>query len=88
MPPGWTSLLAAVQADAGGLSVTIPSTSGGNNNPYSPRSSSNNYVTVTVQCRLSLLALGSDRGFPSIGGPMNLTQSVTMPMPASTATVN
>jgi hypothetical protein len=88
MPSGWTSLSTAVQADAGNLTVTIPSTSGGNSNPYSPQLSSNNYVTVTAQCNFTLLTLGSDGGFPSIGRTMTLSQSVTMPMPNSTATVN
>jgi hypothetical protein len=87
IPSGWTSLSTAVQADAGDLTVTVPSTSGGSNNPYSPQSSSNNYVTVTVQCNFTLLTLGADGEFPSIGSSMTLTQSVSMPMPASTGTV-
>jgi hypothetical protein len=87
LPSGWTSLSAAVQADAGSLTVTIPSTSGGNANPYSPQSSSNNYVTVTAQCNFTLLTVGSDQEFPSIGNTLTLSQSVTMPYPASTATV-
>ncbi len=87
LPSSWTSLATAVQADAGNLTVTIPATSGGEANPYSPQSSTNNYVTVTVQCDFPLLALGSYGGFPSIGGSITLTQSVSMPYPASTATV-
>jgi hypothetical protein len=87
LPSGWTSLSAAVQDDAGNLTVTIPSTSGGNSNPYSPKLGANNYVTVTVQCDFSLLTLGSDRGFPSIGSTMTLTQSCSMPMPPTTGTV-
>jgi hypothetical protein len=87
LPSGWTSLSTAVQADAGNLTVTVPGTSGGNSNPYSPRSSSGNYVTVTVQSDFTLLTLGSDRGFPSIGSTMTLTQSVSMPMPPSAGTV-
>jgi Flp pilus assembly protein TadG len=88
IPSNWTSLSAAVEADAGGLTVTVPSTSGGNANPYSPQSSSNNYVTVTVQTTFSTLTLGSNSNFPSIGGSYRLTQTVSMPMPASTGTVN
>jgi hypothetical protein len=87
LPSGWTSLLAAVQADAGSLTVTLPTSAGGNANPYSPQSSSNNYVTVTAQCDFTLLTLGSDQEFPSIGSTFTLSQSVTMPYPASTATV-
>ena len=33
MPSGWTSLSAAVQADAGNLTVTVPSTYGGYSQP-------------------------------------------------------
>lgn len=87
VPASWTDLKTAVQADEGNLSVTIPKTYGGNANPYSPQSSSNNYVTVTVQCSFTLLTLGSDQGLPAIGTPITLTQSVSMPYPASTATV-
>jgi hypothetical protein len=87
LPAGWSSLSAAVQADAGSLSVTIPNTSNSNSNPYSPQATSNNYVTVTVQCDFTLLTLGSNGGLPSIGNSMTLTQSVSMPMPASAGTV-
>ncbi|HZW30872.1 MAG TPA: TadE/TadG family type IV pilus assembly protein [Isosphaeraceae bacterium] len=87
LPSGWTSLSTAVQADAGNLTVTLPSTADGNANPYSPQASSNNYVTVTVQCNFTLLTLGAERGLPSIGGTLTLTQTVSMPYPASTATV-
>ncbi len=85
LPSNWTSLATAVQADAGNLTVTLPSTYGGNANPYSPKASTNNYVTVTVQCSFTLLMLGSDANFPTIGRTLTLTQSVSMPMPASTA---
>jgi TadE-like protein len=94
LPSGWAGLSSngttspsayAVQADQGNLSVTLPSTSGGKANPYSPASSTNNYVTVTVQCNFTLITLGADQGFPSIGSSMTLTQSVSMPMPASTS---
>jgi Flp pilus assembly protein TadG len=87
LPSGWTSLSTAVQADAGNLTVTIPSTYNGNSNPYSPAASSGNYVTVTVQSNFTLLTLGSDGGFPSIGSSMTLTQSVSMPMPPSAQAV-
>jgi hypothetical protein len=87
VPSGWTSLSTAVQADAGNLTITVPSTYGGNSNPYSPQASSNNYVTVTVQCNFTLITLGSDGNFPSIGHTVTLTQQASMPMPASTATV-
>jgi Flp pilus assembly protein TadG len=87
VPSGWTSLSAAVQADSGGLTVTVPGTANGNTNPYSPKSGSNNYVTVTVQCNFTLLTLGSDDSFPSIGQTLTLSRSASMPMPASTATV-
>ncbi len=85
LPPSWTSLTTAVQADAGNLTVTIPSTYGGNANPYSPKVATNNYVTVTVQANFTLLMLGADKSFPSIGTTLTLTQSVSMPLPASTA---
>jgi hypothetical protein len=87
LPSGWTSLSTAVQADDGSLTVTVPSTYNGNSNPYSPQASSNNYVTVTVQCSFTLLTLGGDGEFPSIGRTLTLTQSASMPMPASTRTV-
>jgi hypothetical protein len=83
LPSGWTSMSAAVDSDAGNLTVTIPSSYGGNANPYSPKSATNNYVTVTVQSTFTLLTLGSDRGFPSIGRSMTLTQSASMPFPAN-----
>lgn len=87
LPSNWTSLSAAVQADAGNLTVTVPSTYNGNNNPYSPQASSGNYVTVTVQCNFTLLTLGSNSVFPSLANTMTLTQSVSMPMPPSAAAV-
>jgi Flp pilus assembly protein TadG len=83
LPSSWTSMSAAVDSDAGNLTVTIPSSSGSNANPYSPKSATNNYVTVTVQSTFTLLTLGSDRGLPSIGGSMTLTQSASMPFPAN-----
>jgi Flp pilus assembly protein TadG len=87
LPSEWTSLSAAVQADAGNLNVTIPSSYNGNSNPYSPEANSSNYVTVTVQCNFTLLTLGSNNGLPSIGNTMTLTQSVSMAMPPQAAAV-
>jgi Flp pilus assembly pilin Flp len=85
LPTNWTSLTTAVQADEGNLTVTLPSSSGGNANPYSPEASTNNYVTVTVQCSFTLLMLGGDKGFPAIGQTLTLSQSVSMPLPANAA---
>lgn len=87
VPLGWTSVDQAVQADAGNLNVTLPSSTGNLSNPYSPGLSSNNYVTVTVQCAFPLLTLGSNGIFPGISGTVTLTQSAAMPMPASTGPV-
>lgn len=87
VPSGWTSLSEAVQADAGNLTVTLPSGIGNFGNPYSPELSSNNYVTVMVQCDFPLLTLGSNGSFPGISGKVTLTQSAAMPMPASTGPV-
>ena len=87
LPSGWTSLSAAVQADAGNLNVTIPSTYKSNSNPYSPGANTSNYVTVTVQCNFTLLTLGGDGGMPSIGNAMTLTQTASMPMPPQAAAV-
>ncbi len=87
LPSGWTSLSAAVQADAGNLTVSIPSKIGNISNPYSPQSASNNYVTVVVQCNFTPLTLGANGGFPTIGGTLTLTQVAAMPMPVSTGTV-
>ena len=49
----------------------------------SPASSTNNYVTVTATTTFSPIALPSMHGLPSIPGTVTLTQSVTMPFPAS-----
>ncbi len=87
VPSGWTSLSQAVQADAGSLTVTLPSGIGNFGNPYSPEASTNNYVTVAVQCDFPLLTLGSNGSFPGISGTVTLTQSAAMPMPASTGPV-
>jgi Flp pilus assembly protein TadG len=76
LPSGWTSLATAVQADEGsGLSVTATATS--------PASSTNNYVTVTATATFSPIAFPSLSGLPGIPGTVTLTQSCTMPFPAS-----
>jgi hypothetical protein len=80
LPSGWTSLATAVQADEGsGLSVTATATS--------PASSSNNYVTVTATATFSPIALPALHGLASIPGTVTLTQSVSMPFPASASPV-
>jgi Flp pilus assembly protein TadG len=76
LPSGWTSLATAVQADEGsGLTVTATATS--------PASTTNNYVTVTATATFSPIAFPSLHGLPSIPGTVTLTQSVSMPFPAS-----
>ena len=87
LPQGWTSLTTAVQADAGNLNVSVPSSVNHQSNPYSPQLSTDNYVTVTVQAPFVLLTLGSNSQFPSMSGTLTLTQSVSMPMPSSTGPV-
>jgi Flp pilus assembly protein TadG len=79
IPAGWTSLSAAAQADAGALNVTATATS--------PESSTNNSVTVTTTATYSLVALPAIRGFSSIPGSITLSQSATMPFPASASIV-
>ena len=76
LPSGWTSLATAVQADEGsGVSVTGSATS--------PASATNNYVTVTTTATFAPIALPSMHGLPSIPGTITLSQSVSMPYPAS-----
>ena len=87
MPSGWTSLSAAVQADQGNLTVTIPSTYDSQANPYTPASGTNNYITVTVQCNFSLISYPSFSNLPSVPGSLTLVQTTTMPYPASMAAV-
>jgi Flp pilus assembly protein TadG len=79
VPSSWTSLASAVQADEGGMSVTATATS--------PALSSNNYVTVTATTTYKPIALGLMRGFPSIPSSLTLSQSATMPYPASASAV-
>jgi Flp pilus assembly protein TadG len=81
LPSGWTSLATAVQADEGsGLTVTATATS--------PASSTNNYVTVTATASFAPIAFPALHGLPSIPGTVTLTQSVSMPFPASASPVN
>jgi Flp pilus assembly protein TadG len=80
LPSGWTSLATAVQADEGsGLTVTAVATS--------PASSTNNYVTVTATATFAPIAFPALHGLPSIPGTVTLTQSVSMPFPASASPV-
>src|SRR6516162_5702888 len=79
VPSCWTSLSEAVQADAGSLTVTATATS--------PESSSNNSVTVTATATYTLIAFPSLRGFSSIPSSVTLSQSATMPYPASASPV-
>jgi Flp pilus assembly protein TadG len=82
LPSGWTSLSAAVSADAGNLTLNTPTAA-----TPSPPLSSHNYVTVTVSTNFSPIAYPSIHGLPSIPGYVTLSQSVSMPMPASTSAV-
>jgi Flp pilus assembly protein TadG len=80
LPSGWTSLATAVQADEGsGLTVTAVATS--------PASSTSNYVTVTATATFAPIAFPALHGLPSIPGTVTLTQSVSMPFPASASPV-
>jgi hypothetical protein len=79
IPSNWTSLSAAARADAGGLNVTATATS--------PASSTNNSVTVTTTATYSLIALPALHNLPSIPSSITLTQSATMPYPASATPV-
>jgi hypothetical protein len=83
MPTGWTTLSAAVNADAGSLNVTIPVTYGANANPYTPMS--NSTITVVVQCNFTFISYPSFTNLPAMSSGVTLTQSATMPYPASTA---
>jgi Flp pilus assembly protein TadG len=87
MPSGWTSLLTAVQADAGNLTVTVPTTHGLYANPYTPGSISNNTITVAVQCSFTLISYPSFSNLPSVPGSLTLVQTATMPYPNSMTVV-
>ncbi len=82
LPSNWTSLSAAVSADAGGLTLNTPTAT-----TPSPPLSTNNYVTVTVSANFSPIAYPSIHGLPSIPGSVTLSQSVSMPMPPSTSAI-
>ena len=80
LPTAWSSLSAAASADApsymaGDASFSVAATS--------PASSTNNYVTVTVTYAFRPIALPSMDGLPSLASPITLSQSATMPYPAS-----
>ena len=80
LPSTWTSLSAAVQADEGStLSVTATASS--------PALSTGNYVTVTATTTFSPIALPSMHGLPSLPGTVTLTQTVSMPYPASASAI-
>jgi TadE-like protein len=79
VPSNWTSLSAAAQADEGTLNVTATASS--------PESSTNNSVTVTATATYSLIGIYAMRGFSSIPGSITLSQSATMPFPASASPV-
>jgi Flp pilus assembly protein TadG len=79
LPSGWTSLATAVQADDGNLTVTGSATS--------PALATSNYVTVTTTATYSPIALPSMYGLPSIPGTITLSQSVSMPYPATASAV-
>ena len=85
LPAGWTSLSTAASADApsymsGDQSFSVSATS--------PALSTNNYVTVTVSYDFKPIALPSMHGLPSLPGAVTLTQSATMPYPASQNAAN
>jgi len=82
LPSGWTSLSTAVSADAGNLTLNTPSAA-----TPSPPLATNNYVTVTVSTNFSPISYPALHGLPSIPGTITLTQSVSMPMRASTSAV-
>ena len=53
----------------------------------SPALSSNNYVTVTATSTFKPIALPSMHGLPSLPGTISLSQTATMPYPASAIAV-
>jgi Flp pilus assembly protein TadG len=78
----WSSLSAAVTADAANLTVANITCSAS-----SPGSSTNNYVTVTVTYPFTLISLGALGKEPAIPTSLTLTQTATMPYPVSLSTV-
>jgi hypothetical protein len=81
MPSNWTSLSSAVTADEFGLTVTATAAT------PSPPLVSNNYVTVTATATFTPVTVGVLKGFPSIPSSITLSQTATMPFPASTSAV-
>ncbi len=79
LPSGWTSLSAAVSADApAGQTVTATVST--------PGSATDNTVTVTATTTFYPIALPSLHGLPSLPGTVTLTQSATMPYPNGVST--
>jgi uncharacterized membrane protein len=79
MPSNWTSLSNAMTADEGGVTVAGTATS--------PASPTNNYVTVTATTTFYPLTLSALKTYPAISGSIALSQTATMPYPASTNAV-
>jgi hypothetical protein len=80
LPSGWTSLSSAASSDApSGITVAATATS--------PAAASNNYVTVTVTTTFKLIALPALDQLPTLPGTISLSQSATMPFPASASAV-
>jgi hypothetical protein len=84
LPSTWPSPYAAVTADAPADIWQDPSFLAV---ATSPASSTNNYVTVTVTYAFRPIALSSVGGMPSIGSPITLSQSATMPYKAGDAAI-
>lgn len=81
LPSTWTSLTNAATADASNLTVGNITASAS-----TPGLSTNNYVTVTVSYPYTLTSISSVWGSGSFPGSITLTQTATMPYPASAAT--
>jgi Flp pilus assembly protein TadG len=79
LPSTWTSLSTATQADESSLSVTATASS--------PALATDNYVTVTATATYTPIALPAMHGLPSLPGTITLSQSVSMPYPASASAV-
>jgi Flp pilus assembly protein TadG len=80
IPSGWTSLSAAASADAlSGMTVSATATS--------PGLASSNHVTVTATTTFKLISLAAFGQLPALPGSMTLSQTATLPYPASTSTV-
>jgi hypothetical protein len=81
LPSTWTSLSNAATADASNLTVGNITASAS-----TPGLSTNNYVTVTVSYPYTLTSISSVWGSGSFPGSITLTQTATMPYPASATT--